>query len=508
MLLPSHSVDSTNTCASSSLQCSGTTPARIAMPPGHAPPNCFVPTAMDVENINLNAILDRTSIEADITEILQNFTSKSSDVQFKKGIYVYGAPGCGKTHFVMNLLKKLDYDIIRYDAGDVRNKAMVDTITSDNVSNCNVLKLMTGKVQKIAIVMDEIDGMNSGDKGGISSLIKLIRQKKTKKQRLENATMNPVICIGNYFVDKKIKELMKVCHTFELKMPTERQTELMVSLSMPTIRDPQLLKEIHRYIQSDIRKLKFLQTIYKKNAGLITTHMMQNIFHTKSYNDDSKQIIQQLFEKPMPINEHSTFMNETDRTTVALLWHENVVDRLAKIPREIAFPFYLKILNNICFADYIDRITFQNQIWIFNEMSSLIKTFHNNRLYHTHLESTSAKQKYMRDYTEPSAENIRFTKVLTKYSTEYNNLMFVFMLCQELNMDRNDMVAFFQELRVFYGKDIYVKNELLNDAEKIFVDKNITKLDIKRIYRYLDKNVKRETANNIDDANSDDEYYE
>jgi hypothetical protein len=114
----------------------------------------------------------------------------------------------------------------------------------------------------------------------------------------------------------------------------------------------------------------------------------------------------------------------------------------------------------------------------------------------------------MRDYTEPSAENIRFTKVLTKYSTEYNNLMFVFMLCQELNMDRNDMVAFFQELRVFYGKDIYVKNELLNDAEKIFVDKNITKLDIKRIYRYLDKNVKRETANNIDDANSDDEYYE
>ena len=30
--------------------------------------------------------------------------------------------------------------------------------------------------------MDEIDGMNSGDKGGINSLIKLIRPKKTKKQ--------------------------------------------------------------------------------------------------------------------------------------------------------------------------------------------------------------------------------------------------------------------------------------------------------------------------------------
>ena len=31
--------------------------------------------------------------------------------------------------------------------------------------------------------MDEIDGMNSGDKGGINTLIKLIRPKKTNKQK-------------------------------------------------------------------------------------------------------------------------------------------------------------------------------------------------------------------------------------------------------------------------------------------------------------------------------------
>ena len=30
--------------------------------------------------------------------------------------------------------------------------------------------------------MDEIDGMNSGDKGGITSLIKLVRPKKTKNK--------------------------------------------------------------------------------------------------------------------------------------------------------------------------------------------------------------------------------------------------------------------------------------------------------------------------------------
>lgn len=452
------------------------------------------------ENIHINDVLERTHIESQIVDLLQNFSQKCADIQFKKGIYIYGAPGCGKTQFVVNLLNKMDYDIIQYDAGDVRNKTMIDSITSNNISSCNVLNLLKGKQQKLVIVMDEIDGMNSGDKGGITSLIKLIRQKKTKKQRLESSTQIPIICIGNYFVDKKIKELMKVCHIFELKSPTNIQVSTMVNSFLPNIRDHKLLDSIYSYIQTDMRKLAFLRTIYNKNESLINLNMMRNIFHTKSYNDDSKQIVQKLFDKPIPLEKHSVFMNETDRTTVALLWHENVVDRLEKVPKDVAFPFYLKILKNMCFADYIDRITFQNQIWIFNEMSSLIKTMHNNTLYHSIIKTTH-KACPVSNVTE----NIRFTKVLTKYSTEYNNLMFVYMLCQELDMDRNDMVAFFQELRTFYGKDIYNKTELLNDAEKIFLDKNISKLDIKRIYRYLDKNVKRDSVIATDDTLSEED---
>ena len=76
-------------------------------------------------------------------------------------------------------------------------------------------------------------------------------------------------------------------------------------------------------------------------------------------------------------------MNETDRTIVALLWHENIIDSLNKLPKDKAIPFYQKVLDNICFADYIDRVTFQKQIWQFNEMSSLIKTFRSNKMYHS-----------------------------------------------------------------------------------------------------------------------------
>jgi hypothetical protein len=190
-------------------------------------------------------------------------------------------------------------------------------------------------------------------------------------------------------------------------------------------------------------------------------------------------------------------MNETDRTIVGLLWHENIIDVLGKMKKNVSVPFYLKLLNNMCFADYIDRITFQKQIWQFNEMSFLIKTFYNNKIYHEAFPENRNKFK-------PTA--VRFTKVLTKYSTEYNNQLFIFNLCQELDMDKKDMIAFFQELRMFYGEDAQNKMEKLADLDLIFQDYNIRKLDIKRIYRYLDKNVKAETeVGGDDDDDLDDE---
>ena len=436
----------------------------------------------------MNEILERQSIVKEITHILTNYESNCKNINFKKGIYIYGSPGCGKTHFIKELLTQLNYDVIKYDAGDVRNKSLIETITSNNISCQNVLQMMKQKTTKIAILMDEIDGMNNGDKGGITALIKLIRQKKTKKQRLEHTSMNPIICIGNYNVDKKIKELMKVCHIFELKSPTHTQIEKILEYKIPEFYTPLSAPFKHlilEYIQGDLKKIEFIEKI-SKTPGLLTEETLENIFHVKCFNADSKKITHRLLEESIPLSDHNLILNETERTIVALLWHENIVDHLNEMTNQTSVPFYLKMLDNICFADFIDRITFQNQIWQFNEMSSLMKTFYNNYIYHKEYKS---EQK-----NGMTTHDIRFTKVLTKYSTEYNNILFIYHLCQELDMDRKDLLSFFQELRLFYGKDGMSSAEKMNKIDRLFENYEIDKLDIKRIYRYLDKNVKKEAA--------------
>jgi hypothetical protein len=89
---------------------------------------------------------------------------------------------------------------------------------------------------------------------------------------------------------------------------------------------------------------------------------------------------------------------------------------------------------------------------------------------------------------------VRFTKVLTKYSTEYNNQLFMYNLSQELDMDKKDVISFFQELRLCNKSKLLTEAESLSQIEKVFHGTTITRLDIKRMFRYLDKNVKLEDS--------------
>jgi hypothetical protein len=237
--------------------------------------------------------------------------------------------------------------------------------------------------------------------------------------------------------------------------------------SMPSLENS-IITNMITYLQGDLRKLNSINNIYKKHHTILKTEIIQNIFKPKSYNEDTKEITQKLFSNSYTIADHTNIMNDTDRTIVGLLWHENIIDIISKEPRNKAIPLYTKILDKICFADYIDRITFQKQIWQFNEMSSLIKTFACNKLFHDEIQM---KKKSCPD-------EIRFTKVLTKYSTEYNNSLFIQDLCQKLSLDKKDTFSFFLDLRMKHtDEEIYT----------MFESYDITKLDINRIYRYLDK---------------------
>jgi hypothetical protein len=394
--------------------------------------------------MELNKLLCREEQEQQMIAFLSKYNKH--DEKEKRGIYIHGTPGCGKTMFANSILKKMGYDVITYMVSDSRNKNIVESINVSNMADTNVMSIFCKKKTKIAIVMDEIECMNNGDKGGINSLIKLIRPKKTKKQKLEQMTYIPIICIGNTTYDKKMKELMKCCFVVELKPPSLFQIKELMELYVPKYAS--YYKEI-----KDLKKV--FQMIHAEKVGFQGN--IKNMLYSPIH-EDSRQITMRLLNTPVSFSEH-VYINDTERTIISLLWHENIIDLLKK-----KTSLYLTFLKEICYADYLDRIMFQKQLWGLNEISFLLKTFYTNYLFHQEV--------------RPKIQDIRFTKVLTKYSTEYNNNGFIQKMCTELCLDKKDLLLYMQSL-----KPTYTDAQI---AQK-FEHTDITLLDIQRIYRYMNK---------------------
>tara|TARA_B100000902_G_scaffold510_1_gene620 strand:- start:461 stop:1768 length:1308 start_codon:yes stop_codon:yes gene_type:complete len=417
-----------------------------------------------MENINLNNILERNDIELEIENILKNFNKEE---KYKRGIYIYGNSGIGKTKFIFNLLTKLNYDIIYYDNSIIRNKSLIDNIGSKNLSNSNVYSLFTNKPKQIVVVIDDIDGMNYGDKNGIISLIKLIRIKKTKKQKLENLTNNPIICINNKNNDKKILELMKVCHVFELKNPTNNQLLNIINNLLPNIfryteiENNLIKKNILDFLNNNLISVNKI-LFYDKNDIIYKKFYENYIINLNDTNDNIKNITKDFLEKPYDFKKICNIL-ESDRTILSLLFHENIIQLLNNKNLDI----YLNILDNFIFSDYIDRIIFQKQIWQLTEMNYIIKLFLNNFI----LNSNNLLKII-------NIEDIIFTKILTKYSSEYNNYIFIYNLLQSFLIDKKDIFILFYNLNKDYD---------INDIIYKLNNYNVCKLEIIRITKFINQ---------------------
>ena len=416
-----------------------------------------------MDNIDLNSILERNSIANEIEEILNNFNTE----KYKRGIYIYGDSGIGKTKFILNLLKKINYDVIYYDNSIIRNKSLIENIGSNNLSNTNVYSLFTDKPKKMVIVIDDIDGMNYGDKNGIISLIKLIRVKKTKKQKLENITNNPIICINNKNSDKKILELMKVCHSFELKNPTNNQLLKIINTIIPNIfryskKDNEFIKKnILSFLNNNLMSINKL-IFYEKNDIIYNKFFNNYISNINESNENIKLITKDFLANHYNFDKINNIL-ESDRTILSLLFHENIIQLLDKKHIKI----YLKILDNFIFSDYIDRIIFQKQIWQLTEMNYIIKLFYNNFILKTN-----------NLFSNIEFEDIIFTKILTKYSSEYNNYIFIYNLLQSFLLEKKDIYVLFYNYSVNYD---------INDIVYKLESNNISKLEIIRIIKFINQ---------------------
>lgn len=89
----------------------------------------------------------------------------------------------------------MNFNVSEFNASDIRNKRGVNLMENSSYS-LDIAK----NIQRPLIIMDEVDGMSSGDRGGIAAIIQMIKTTKV-----------PIICICNDRSSEKIRSLASHC---------------------------------------------------------------------------------------------------------------------------------------------------------------------------------------------------------------------------------------------------------------------------------------------------------
>ena len=149
-----------------------------------------------------------------------NFEKKGADgLGGYRAMIVHGPPGIGKTTAAHLAAKLAGYDILESNASDTRSKKMVETGLSEVLKNNSLLGYFAGDdkpvdkmKKKIVLIMDEVDGMSAGDRGGVGALAKICKK-----------TDIPMILICNERKLPKMKPFDFVTFDVPFRRPTVEQ---------------------------------------------------------------------------------------------------------------------------------------------------------------------------------------------------------------------------------------------------------------------------------------------
>lgn len=119
--------------------------------------------------------------------------------QGDKPVILHGQAGTGKTSLVEALANDLGYELVETNASDVRTKS---ALKSELKEATRQQSFFGGKK---LILVDEVDGMSSTDRGGTSELAKIV-----------DGTRFPLVMTANDAYDSKIKTLRNKAEMIEI----------------------------------------------------------------------------------------------------------------------------------------------------------------------------------------------------------------------------------------------------------------------------------------------------
>lgn len=182
---------------------------------------------------------------------------------------ISGPPGIGKTTAAHIVAKELGFDVLEKNASDVRSKSLLNSDIKSVLTNTSVVGFFKhrGDTQhhenerRFCLIMDEVDGMSSGDHGGAGALSGFCR-----------ITKMPMILICNDKSLPKMRTFDKVTYGLPFKRPSEvemRARLLTIAHRERLKLEPSVIGKLVQATGNDIRQIINLMSTVSKTQKVI-----------------------------------------------------------------------------------------------------------------------------------------------------------------------------------------------------------------------------------------------
>jgi hypothetical protein len=125
-------------------------------------------------------------------------------------VLLIGEPGVGKTTLAYRVFEQINCKIIEFNASHTRSGTSFRKTILPLLREGGVLEMIrTGEKGGIGILLDEIDGLSNGEKGGLQELLIYLKSPAAREGR-------PLILISNTLDTRTLQQISKICLTFQV----------------------------------------------------------------------------------------------------------------------------------------------------------------------------------------------------------------------------------------------------------------------------------------------------
>lgn len=308
-----------------------------------------------------------------------------------------GCPGVGKTTMVYRICKIAKYWIQEFNASHTRTgssfrQTILPLLTEKGISALIHPSTPNGR----AILLDEMDGLSQGEKGGLQELLDYLKSKRNFK---EDA---PLFLICNVMEGRVMQQLLKHCLVQQVGMPAKEHLDTFykvnVDESLYKLGD---LRKVSQGLACGITKDAYEQSnqdLVDKNIHIAIRAAWFTLFERWGLNDELD-------------------LETKDANLAGLLFHQNLPLFLEHAP----FELYERILQYVRWSDRADFWAFFHQCWNLLPLSYNLKLKYPNHILKGHTLPSCI----------PRPDELVYTQVLTKQSALFNSW-------KEMNRISND----------------------------------------------------------------------